>query len=155
MQFHTKTSFGRTLILCAVLTATLGCDRHWYHGYHDYKPVSLRITVVDSAGKPRQGIVVRILDAWNEWSDDVRAGKEPWASLTSDDRGRAFFDSEAIAASQLGFRERPEGTAVLSSDYWRNEAEFRVEVGTPTLGWIEEKIPIHYRDSHLDIEIEL
>lgn len=138
-------------VLCSALCFTApACDRY----YFDSRPVSLRVTVVDANGAPRSGITVRIVEAWNEWSDDIRAGQEPWSKLSTDDRGRAFFDSEALALADLGFRESPRDRAVLGFSYRRNQAEFTIEVGTAALGFVEHVIPVRYRDSHLDVEIE-
>ncbi|MCA8968976.1 MAG: hypothetical protein KDC95_04310 [Planctomycetes bacterium] len=149
-----RRSFASTLLLLALVAATLPLPscRHWY--YPGKKPVSLSITVVDSKNAVWQGLTVRILEAWNEWSDDYRQGKDPWATMRTDDRGLAYFDSEDIASADLGFLESPDGIAVLYDDPWRNEAVFIVEVGDDTLGWIEVEIPVRYPSTHLDVEIE-
>lgn len=140
------------LALLASLSTLGSCGTHNDTEYT--KPVSLLITVVDENGFAWEGMVVRILEAWNEWSDDYREGVDPWATLETDDRGSVFFDSEDISSARLGFLEDPEGIATLSSKFDRNEAEFTIEVGHPTLGWIEVQVPVHYKSTHLDVEIE-
>ncbi|HMQ23782.1 MAG TPA: hypothetical protein PKE00_14915 [Planctomycetota bacterium] len=145
-----KTASLRMLALAALLL--LGACHRWHD--HDCKPVSLSITVVDSKNAVWQGMTVRLLEAWNEWSDDRRQGKDPWATLKTDDRGVVYFNSEDIASAELGFLEEPKGIAVLHSDRWRNEAVFTVEVGDDTLGWIEVEIPVRFPATHLDVEIE-
>ena len=139
-------------LLSASLTTLGSCGTKNHIEYT--KPVSLSIIVVDENGAAWDGMEVHLLEAWNEWSDDYREGKDPWATLDTDERGRVYFDSEAISAAELGFFEDPAGIATLSSHLHRNEAEFTIEVGHPTLGWIEVQLPMHYKHTHLDVEIE-
>lgn len=118
------------------------------------KPVTLLITVIDSQDNIWVDMPVRIVEAWNEWSNDYRRGVEPWAVLDSDDRGEAFFSSADIADAELGFLETDDRRAILAYEHWRNEAEYIVEVGTDRLGYIEVAIPVDFRETHLDVVIE-
>lgn len=120
----------------------------------DPRPVSLTITVVDSQDNLWIDMPVRIHEAWNEWSDDYRRGKDPWATLKSDDRGEVFFSSEDIADADLGFLETDDRRATLAYEHWRNEAEYTIEIGTDRLGYVELQIPVHFRNTHLDVIIE-
>jgi hypothetical protein len=92
------------------------------------RPVSIEIEVFDPVTQfVWQGVNVRVVEADQEWSGLTHTS--PYQiSLITDINGRVFFDAFALADASIGFREDPNGRALLGSGAAEDQARVMFEI---------------------------
>src|SRR5690606_37988288 len=83
-----------------------------------------------------ENVGVRIVEAWNEWSDCRCPTTRPDEFLLTDASGLVYFAPEDIAWYDVGFAEDVDGRAVLGPGVHEDEASVLLEV------WAEGFAPV-------------
>ncbi len=120
----------------------------------DYHAASIEVRVTDGYGHAYQGVEVRLISCWSEWSNIWVQACGRCSLRRSGAFGSVFFGASALAEAGLGFVEAPSGYAALSSDIFEDEATVRLKVGAPALGYVLVDVPLSYLDSNKLVEIE-
>lgn|GEM_PF-3721699 len=120
----------------------------------DYHAASIEVRVTDGFGHAYQGVEVRLVSCWNEWSNQWVQACGSCSFRQTGAFGSVFFGARALAESGLGFVEAPAGYAALSSDIFEDEATLRLRVGAPALGYVIVDVPLSYLDPNKLVEIE-
>lgn len=146
-------SLSRPVSLLALLALLLvpSCGT----SHERFSQAWLEVVVVDRDGYAWEGVEVRIVEAWNEWSACVCKGREPWSVDFTDRDGQVIFGPKALAYAELGFQEEPGGVAVLGSRSHDDEAVLKLLVGHDKLGWVKFDVPLTYYESSATVTITL
>ncbi|MBM3973952.1 MAG: hypothetical protein FJ301_07620 [Planctomycetes bacterium] len=92
------------------------------------RPVSILVEVVDAvSGLPLPAVRVRVLEAYQEWSDSYYDSPYQDVFLTDAD-GLVFLDEYMLSWQDVGFREDGIGRAMLYPEFYEDEADVLVEV---------------------------
>ena len=120
----------------------------------DYHSASIEVRITDGYGHAYQGVEVRLIACWNEWSNQWVQACGSCSFRRSGVFGSVFFSASELAGAGLGFLEVPAGYAALSSDVFEDEATVRLKVGAPALGYVLVDVPLSYLDSNKLVEVE-
>jgi hypothetical protein len=120
----------------------------------DYHSASIEVRITDGFGHAYQGVEVRLITCWSEWSNKWVQACGSCSLRRSGAFGSVFFGANELARAGLGFVEAPAGYAALSSDLFEDEATVRLKVGAPALGYVLVDVPLSYLDSNKLVEIE-
>lgn len=92
------------------------------------RPVSILVEVVDAVtGQPLPAVRVRVLEAYQEWSDSYYDSPFQDVFLTDAD-GLVFLDEYILSWQDVGFLEDGNGRALLYPGLYEDEADVLVEV---------------------------
>jgi hypothetical protein len=75
-----------------------------------------------------EGVAVRLVEAWTEWSDLVVQNPDPVPWNYTDQTGIAFFTAADVGHSRLGFVEDDLARAVLEPDLAADQAVVLIEL---------------------------
>jgi hypothetical protein len=119
-------------LLPMLLAACYGSVGVAYYDEPDPVPVSIEVEVYEpSTNRVWVNVGVRIVDAYNEWSDDWHTNPNPQDWRYTDDTGVARFSAHAIADANVGFKEDGYGQAVLDAEPENDEATVTLEIWAP------------------------
>ncbi len=94
-----------------------------------------------------ENVGVRVVSAWNEWSDCVCESPDVQYQLT-DSYGLVYFSPFYLAAAEVGFAEDVDGRAVLGPDYDADEAVVRVEISAPGFTSVLVDVPVSWDEPY-------
>ena len=111
-------------------------------------PVEVEIEVYDPVTNGVwENVGVRVVSAWNEWSDCECASPTVQYLLT-DSFGLVYFSPYYLAAAEVGFTEDVNGRAVLGPDPAVDEAVVRLEVYADGFTPVIVDVPLSWEEPY-------
>jgi hypothetical protein len=107
-------------------------------------PVEVEIEVYDPVTNGVwENVGVRVVSAWNEWSD-CECASPTVQYLLSDSFGLVYFSPYYLAAAEVGFAEDANGRAVLGADPAVDDAVVRLEVWADGFTPVIVDVPLNW-----------
>ncbi|HLU39007.1 MAG TPA: hypothetical protein VK081_06455 [Planctomycetota bacterium] len=100
-----------------------------------------------------QGVGVRPVEAYHEWSRRTVPAGDPDLWLFTDETGRVLFDSAFLGDADLGFLEDQAGLAIIESDRDLDEAFVLLEIDALGFDRVFVDVPISWHQPSVLVSV--
>ncbi|MEZ5964432.1 MAG: hypothetical protein R3F56_11350 [Planctomycetota bacterium] len=140
--------------LAALVLAACGSRRTVLVTPKSARPVEIEVEVYDPVTNyVWEGVSVRVVEGYHEWSGCTCQAGEPDLWLTTDETGRVLFTAEHLAAADIGFLENERGEAILEPDRESDEAFVLVELDAIGFDRAQFDVPLSWSEPSVFVSL--
>lgn len=118
------------------------------------RPVEIEVEAYDpETNFVWEGVSVRVVEGYHEWSGCTCQTTEPDLWLLTDDTGRVLFTAEHLADADIGFRVNALGEAIIEPDVDSDEAFVLVELDALGFDRVQFDVPVSWREPSVFVSL--